>query len=60
MPAITSATWRVQFKRNSLTDNLTYWQDFSITLGKQPALDFEKEIKRKGYVDIEIILIATL
>lgn len=52
MPAIISAKWRVSFKKNSLTDNHTYWQEFSIVYGEKPVIDFVSELKSKGYVEI--------
>lgn len=60
MAAITSAKWRVNFKIESLTNNTTYWQEFSIVYGRGPVDDFVKEIKKKGYVEIDVVFIMTL
>jgi len=56
MPAITSATWRVNFQLESLTVQTHYWQDFSIVYGRQPVDDFVKELKRLGYTGVTVSL----
>lgn len=56
MPAITSATWRVTFRKESLVDQASYTQDFSIVYGRVPVDDFVREVKRLGYVDVTVSL----
>jgi len=56
MPAISSATWRVNFHLESLVVQTDYWQDFSIANGRQPVDDFVRELKRLGYANITVSL----
>jgi len=60
MPAISSAIYRVTFKRSSLTDPDLYWQDFSITLGLQAPQDFMNEMKKLGFLQVQLILISVV
>lgn len=52
--------WRVRCKRQSLTDDEMYYVDLNTATPKQVADDLAKELKRLGFINVEVVLIETI
>lgn len=52
--------WRVSCKRNSLTDQETYYVDIATGTDKKVATDLAAELKKLGFDEIKVTLVDTL
>ena len=52
--------WRVQCKRDSLVDQEIYYVDLATGTPKAVGQDLAKELERRGYKSVELVLQSTL
>lgn len=60
MPTPFTFNWRVRCKRQSLVDDEIYYVDLGTASPKVVADDLAKELKRLGFINVEVILIETI